>query len=134
MDGDELYLLASVNEPENYHYALQKINAERTQQTTLVADLPHGFVPIDTLAADDENLYWIDGQTSDASHIEQIVYAISKTDGTTREIYRWQDLPPGPRARIERIRSLTIPLSVRPTASFIFAGEISPRTVLPVPR
>ena len=57
VDGDELYLLASVNEPENYHYALQKINAERTQQTTLVADLPHGFVPIDTLAADDENLY-----------------------------------------------------------------------------
>ena len=24
VDGDELYLLTSVNEPENYHYALQK--------------------------------------------------------------------------------------------------------------
>ena len=96
VDGDELYLLTTVNEPENPPYALQKINAARTQQTTLVADLPHGFVPIDALAADDENLYWIDGQTSDASHIEQTVYAISKADGTTREIYRWQDLPAGP--------------------------------------
>ena len=96
LDGDELYLLTAVNEPENYHYALQKINAARPQQTTLVEELPHGFVPIDTLAADDEALYWIDGQMSDASHMDQIVYAISKTDGTMWEIYRWQNLPAGP--------------------------------------
>lgn len=95
-EDNELYLLTSVNEPGNYHYALQKINAERTQQTTLVEELPHGFVPADCFATDDENLYWIDGQTSDASHIDQIVYAISKADGTLREIYRWHNLPAGP--------------------------------------
>lgn len=95
VDGDELYVIDIVNDPDEYHFALRKINADRTQRTTLVENLPRGFIQFSSAAADDAYFYWTDCQNTDTARMDQIVYAISKTDGSMQEIYRWSDLPCG---------------------------------------
>lgn len=95
-DGEELYVIDLVNDPDDYHYTLCKINADRTQHITLVENLPRGFVQFSNAAADDSYFYWTDCQNTDNARMDQIVYAISKTDGSMQEIYRWHDLPGGP--------------------------------------